>query len=68
MFRWIGYIWVWFIAQIIRAGWYQQRKAEGYPITLRRAFFSQYPRFGAYEEHEAGCPESDKEYYNIVKD
>jgi hypothetical protein len=68
MFRWIGRIYVWCIVQMMRYGWYKQRKADGHPITLRRAFFSQYPRFGAYEEHEAGCPESDKAYYNIVKD
>ena len=65
MLRWIKILTT---VQMMRWGWYQHRKAAGYPISLRRAMFSQMPRFGAYEEHEAGCPESDKEYYNIVKD
>ena len=52
---------------MIRYGWYKYRREKGYPITLRRAMFSQMPRFGAFEEHEAGCPESDKRDYDIVK-
>jgi hypothetical protein len=51
----------------IRYQWYKFRKAKGYPITLRRAMFSQMPRFGAFEEHEAGCPEWDKRDYDAVK-
>ena len=35
-------------------GWYRYRKAEGHPITMWRALFSAYPRFGPYEEGEAG--------------
>ena len=51
----------------IRYQWYRYRQAKGYPITLRRAMFSQMPRFGAFEEHEAGCPEWDKRDYDAVK-
>ena len=59
---------IFFMVHMIRWGWYKYRKELGYPISLRRAMFSQMPRFGVFEEHEAGCPESDKECYNIVKD
>jgi hypothetical protein len=55
------------VVLVIRYGWYRYRKEKGYPITLRRAMFSQMPRFGAFEEHEAGCPEWDKRYYDAVK-
>ena len=68
MFRWIGHIQVWIIVQMIRYGWYQQRKAEGHPITLWRAFFSEYPRFGIYNEGEEGCPAAVDYMYQSFKD
>ena len=52
----------------IRLVWYQYRKIEGYPISLWRAFTSDLPRFGSYEQHEAGCPEWAKRDYQIVLD
>jgi hypothetical protein len=55
------------IALQIRWGWYQSRKADGYPISIWRAMFSQFPRFGSYDEHEAGCPDWAKRDYKIVK-
>jgi len=63
--------WVWIIqvrAMVIqmRWGWYKYRKTEGHPISLRRAFFSQPPRFGAYEAHEEGCPDWALRDYKIV--
>jgi hypothetical protein len=51
-----------------RWSWYKLRKADGYPISLWRAYFGSFPRFGCYEENEPGCPEDAKRDYNIVKD
>ena len=41
----------------VRYGWYLYRKGEGHPITMWRALFSAMPRFGSYEQYEAGCPD-----------
>jgi len=38
----------------VRIGWFTYRKANGHPITLWRALFSDIPRLGPYEESEAG--------------
>ena len=65
MFRFIKIL---CMVQMIRWGWYKYRKELGYPISLRCAMFSQMPRFGVFEEHEAGCPESDKRDYALVRD
>lgn len=46
----------------IRAGWYMYRTREGHPISVWRAMFSSYPRFGPYEVDEKGCPEWIKDY------
>ena len=35
-----------------RWGWYQYRKGKGHPISLWRAFFDTYPRFGSYDLNE----------------
>lgn len=51
----------------IRIGWYFYRKELGYPITWRRALFGQYPRFGAFEENEPGCPAHALRDYAIVR-
>ena len=51
----------------IRWGWYKHRAELGYPITLRRALFSQFPRFGSFEEHEAGCPDWALRDYALVR-
>jgi hypothetical protein len=56
-----------FDALLIRWGWYQHRKYEGHPISLRRAMFSCIPRFGAYEECEAGCTPEAKRDYALVR-
>ena len=64
MFRWIKILGM---VYAIRWGWYKYRKELGYPISLRRAMFSQMPRFGSFEEHEAGCPDSDKRDYVLVR-
>jgi len=50
----------------IRYGWYKYRKSNGHPISLRRALFSPYPRFGSYEQHEVGCPEWALRDYKLV--
>jgi len=63
--RFLGRIPV-FIRLRVRYGWYTYRKSEGHPITLRRAFFSQPPRFGSYEEHEVGCPDWALRDYKLV--
>jgi hypothetical protein len=59
-------IYVMYAMALMRWGWYKHRKADGYPITLRRAFFSRFPRFGAYNEIEVGCPDWAKKDYKIV--
>jgi len=51
----------------IRWGWYKLRKVEGYPISLYRAMFGQWPRFGSYEENELGCPDWAKRDYVLVR-
>lgn len=51
----------------IRVGWYQYRKEQGHPITMWRALFSAYPRFGSYEQHEVGCPDWALRDYETVK-
>jgi hypothetical protein len=50
----------------IRIGWYRYRKSLGYPITWRRALFSDMPRFGSFEECEEGCPQWAKRDYTLV--
>jgi hypothetical protein len=45
-----------FAALQVRIGWYNYRKEDGFPITWRRALFSDLPRFGSYERNEPGCP------------
>lgn len=50
----------------IRIGWYLYRKEQGHPITLWRALFSDLPRFGSYESHEAGCPNWALRDYKLV--
>jgi len=67
MFRWLRSIYIWVVVKMIRWGWYKYRRELGYPISLRRAMFSQPPRFGAFEEHEEGCPESDKRDYALIR-
>lgn len=52
---------------LIRWGWYQHRRYEGHPISLWRAMFSCTPRFGAYEEHEVGCPACNKRDYALIR-
>lgn len=52
----------------IRWGWYLHRRQEKHPISLFRAFFGKFPRFGAYEEDEPGCPDWAKRDYKIVKE
>ena len=49
---------------LIRCGWYKHRKNNGHPITMWRALFSDMPRFSAYEQHEAGCPDWALQAYN----
>jgi len=51
----------------IRVGWYHYRKEQGHPITLRRALFSNMPRFSSYEQHEVGCPAWALLDYETVK-
>lgn len=51
----------------IRWGWYTYRRQLGLPISLWRAFTSPMPRFGSFEEHEAGCGEWALEAYRKVK-
>jgi hypothetical protein len=55
-------------AFLIRMGWYRDRKAQKHPISLFRALFGKFPRFGSYEEDEPGCPDWAKRDYQIVKD
>lgn len=63
-----GFFYGLYFVCMARRGWYKQRKADGYPISLWRATFGTYPRFSAYEEHEPGCPEYAKRDYKIVRD
>ena len=51
----------------IRWGWYLYRKELGYPISLRRAMFSQMPRFGSFYEGEVGCPDWATRDYVLVR-
>ena len=53
---------------MIRIGWYRNRRKTGHPITLRRALFSDMPRFGSYEEYEVGCPHWALRAYEVFSD
>jgi hypothetical protein len=56
------------IVMMWRYGWWKLRRQQKHPITLRRAFFGKFPRFGCYEEDEEGCPEYAKRDYDLVKE
>lgn len=50
----------------IRYAWYAYRKEQGHPISLWRALFTPFPRFGSYERHEVGCPDWALRDYALV--
>ena len=60
MFAGLGLSWRW--------GWYEMRRDAGHPISLWRAFFGKFPRFGAYEYNEVGCSKECKKDYETVVD
>ena len=57
---WLGLQW--------RRGWYRVRREDGHPISIWRAMFGQFPRFGSYERDEPGCPDWAKLEYDLVVD
>jgi hypothetical protein len=64
----VGVVKLLWLVFAIRWGWYTYRRELGYPISLWRAFTSSMPRFGSFEEYEAGCPKWNREEYNSVKE
>lgn len=52
---------------LLRFGWYQHRKSDGHPISIWRAAFGKFPRFGSYEQHELGCSDASKMMYQLVE-
>lgn len=57
-----------FYVLAIRWGWWKHRAEKGHPISLWRAFFGRFPRFGSYEYNEPGCPDWTKRDYEAVMD